>query len=304
METLTVTILITTKDRKDELKRAVESALIQKDVDEILVFDDGSSDGTRELITSQFPSVRFERSETPLGIVGARNCAMRLAKGSVVITIDDDCVFQSADTVRDTLSYFQDRRIGAVALPHINVRSSAAVYSLAPSRDRTYVISEFCAGASALRRDLFVSMGGFNPLLWRQCEEYDFCTKMLSRGYFTQCGTTDPILHYESPSRKSESMVFHSARGHLLYAWCNVPLWALLPHAVATVTKSLAHGHGARHLKSAAMGLASAVAAVTSGRARRRPVASRVYRLVRMLRRNGPLDLLSLSPSLYELNAE
>lgn len=135
MQQLTATILITTKDRKEELKRAVESALRQKDVCEVLVFDDGSADGTRELITTHFPSVKFERADKSLGIIGARNRAMRLATGSVVITIDDDCVFQSVDTVRDTLNYFKDHRIGAVAIPHINVLSSATVYSSAPSLD-------------------------------------------------------------------------------------------------------------------------------------------------------------------------
>jgi glycosyltransferase involved in cell wall biosynthesis len=91
----TATLLISTKDRKEELRCALESALTQTDVSEILVFDDGSSDGTGEMVRTQFASVRYERSERSLGIVAARNSAIRLARGSVVITIDDDCVFQS-----------------------------------------------------------------------------------------------------------------------------------------------------------------------------------------------------------------
>ncbi|MDP2997947.1 MAG: glycosyltransferase [Bryobacterales bacterium] len=287
----TATVLITTKDRKDELKQAIESALVQRDLSEILVFDDGSSDGTGELVRREFPSVRLERSNNALGIIAARNHAMQLATGSVVITIDDDCVFQSPNTVRDTLKDFAQSQVGAVAMPHINVTRSPTVYSSPPRRDRIFAISEFTGCASAVRRDLFLALGGFNTVLWRQCEEYDFCTRLLNNGYFTRCGSAAPIAHYESSNRNEDSVVFHSARGHLLYAWCNVPLWALVPHATASAVKCLRHACKTRHLKSAVAGLASAISTIVSMRAIRRPVRSPVYRLMRRLRRRGPLDL-------------
>ncbi len=304
MMPLTNTVLITTKDRKEELKRAIESALTQDGVTEILVFDDGSSDGTSDLVRRDFPSVRLERCDQPLGIIAARNRAVQMATGSVIVTIDDDCIFQSSNTVAATLNDFGDSRVGAVAIPHINVNRSAVVYSLPPQPDRVFATSEFTGCASAVRRDLFLALGGFNSLLWRQGEEYDFCTRLLAHGYITRCGSATPILHYESPHRNSDSVAFHNARSHLLYAWRNAPLWALVPHAVASATKCIAHAYRTQNLKSAAMGLASAVSAVASMRAQRRPVTSPVYCVIRRLRRYGPLELLSLIPSLRVLNAK
>lgn len=291
---LTNTVLITTKDRKEELKRAIASALTQDGVTEILVFDDGSTDGTSDMVLRDFPSVRLERSDTPLGIIGARNRAMAIASGAVVITIDDDSLFQSPGTVSSILNDFREPRVGAVAIPHINVNHSDAVHSASPRSDRVFAISEFTGCASAVRRDLFLSLGGFNPALWRQSEEYDFCTRLLAHGYFTRCGSAEPILHYESPARNKASVMFHGARGHLLYAWCNVPLWALIPHAVVSATKYLIHATRTRHLQSGAMGLASACAAVASRQAHRHPVTSRVYRIMRRLRRFGPMELEAL----------
>src|SRR5690242_12260616 len=61
-----VTVAITTKNRKHELRSALESLLRQSMPLEILVLDDGSSDGTEAMITNEFPSVRllrFEQSE-------------------------------------------------------------------------------------------------------------------------------------------------------------------------------------------------------------------------------------------------
>jgi GT2 family glycosyltransferase len=228
---------------------------------------------------------------------------MRMATGSVVITIDDDCLFQSSGTVSATLDDFDDPRVGAVAIPHINVNRSNAVRSLSPQSDRVFAIAEFTGCASAVRRDLFLSLGGFNSAIWRQSEEYDFCTRLLGHGYVTRCGSAAPILHYESPVRNNASIIFHAARGHLLYAWRNVPLWALIPHAVVSAALCLFHAFRVRRLKSAAMGLASAVSAIVSRRARRTPVTSRVYRIVRRLRRSGPIELSTLVPSLGVVDA-
>jgi glycosyltransferase involved in cell wall biosynthesis len=298
-----VTVLITTKDRKEELRQALASALTQNAVNEILVFDDGSTDGTSELVRNEFRSVRLERSERPLGIIAARNRAIEMATGSVVITIDDDCIFQSPDTVAATLKDFHGPEVGAVAIPHINVNQSTIVHSQAPRSDRVYAISEFSGGASAIRRDLFLALGGYNTALWRQCEEYDFCTRLLGHGYVTRCGSADPILHYESPARNKAEILFHGARGNILYAWCNVPLWALIPHAVISAALSLFHAFRMRDLKSATMGLASAVSAIVSRRAIRTPVTSRVYRTIRRLRRSGPIELVALVPSLCVASA-
>ena len=59
----------------------------------------------------------------------------------VVVTIDDDCAFQSPNTIRHTLNDFAEARVGAVAIPHINVNRSPMVYSTAPRPDCIYAIS-------------------------------------------------------------------------------------------------------------------------------------------------------------------
>ena len=51
------TIVIVTKNRKEELRDAVLSALNQVGRLEILVIDDGSTDGTSEMIRAEFPTV-------------------------------------------------------------------------------------------------------------------------------------------------------------------------------------------------------------------------------------------------------
>ena len=129
------TVVITTKNRRDELSHAVRSALSQSILAEVLVIDDGSSDGTAEMVRAEFPLVRLERSESSLGLITQRNRAARLATGEVLFSIDDDAVFASPHTVEQTLREFEHPRVGAVAIPYVEPRKSTIVYQKAPSRD-------------------------------------------------------------------------------------------------------------------------------------------------------------------------
>jgi len=54
------TVVITTKNRKEELRDALSSVLRQLGVRlEVIVIDDGSTDGTTEMLRSEFPSIRI-----------------------------------------------------------------------------------------------------------------------------------------------------------------------------------------------------------------------------------------------------
>src|SRR5215475_13689688 len=49
------TIIISTKNRSDDLRKTVESSLQQSANPEVLVLDDGSTDGTSDVIRNEFP---------------------------------------------------------------------------------------------------------------------------------------------------------------------------------------------------------------------------------------------------------
>src|SRR5438034_4863248 len=109
-------IVITTKNRQEELLLAICSAFSQSIPVEVLVMDDGSTDGTAEMIRTRFPSVRLERSERSIGYVVQRNRAARLAIADIIFSIDDDATFTSPNTVAQTLTEFGHPRVGAVAI--------------------------------------------------------------------------------------------------------------------------------------------------------------------------------------------
>lgn len=87
-----VSVVIPTRDRRDLLAAALASVLEQTGVEvEVLVVDDGSSDGTAEMVTGlQDPRIRLIRRDSPAGVSAARNRGIAEASGRWVALLDDD----------------------------------------------------------------------------------------------------------------------------------------------------------------------------------------------------------------------
>src|ERR1700693_3169979 len=100
------TVIITTKNRKDDLRKAGASALLQDARPRVLVVDDGSTDGTSDMIRAEFPTVQFERVEQSRGYIVQRNRGASLAQTPFIISIDDDAVFSSPQVVSQTIAEF------------------------------------------------------------------------------------------------------------------------------------------------------------------------------------------------------
>src|SRR5205085_8572336 len=92
-----VLIGITTQNRAAILPKAIQSALEQDYPDkEIAVFDDASTDETRDL-QARFPQVRWYRSEEAQGYLPARNRMMRETDADLYFSLDDDAWFVKGD---------------------------------------------------------------------------------------------------------------------------------------------------------------------------------------------------------------
>ena len=120
-----VTVVITTRNRKDSLRTALQSVLTQTAKPEVLVIDDASTDGTAEMVRGEFPTVRLDQSPQALGLIVQRNRGASLANGDIIFSIDDDAAFSTPHVIEQTLAEFEHDRVGAVAIPFINVNKVA-----------------------------------------------------------------------------------------------------------------------------------------------------------------------------------
>ena len=115
-----VSIIIPTRDRKDSLKECLSSLTFldyPRNKYEVIVIDDGSTDGTedmiieiRNLLTYTF---HYGRLKEKKGVSSARNLGMQIAKGQIFVFADDDCLFEKKWLTR-LLKPFGSGRVGAV----------------------------------------------------------------------------------------------------------------------------------------------------------------------------------------------
>ena len=109
-----VSILILNWNAKKYLFDCVQS--IQDKVTlpyEILVEDNGSTDGSPDELVRRFPDVRLIRSEDNLGFAGGNNLAARHAQGKYLLLLNNDTLLQT--DIRDALEIIEaDPGIGVV----------------------------------------------------------------------------------------------------------------------------------------------------------------------------------------------
>lgn len=249
-------IIITTKNRKDELAKALTSALNQN-AHEVIVWDDGSTDGTADLVAMHFPGVKLVRSEVSVGLINARNELAQIASGDLLFSIDDDAVFSEVGIVSEIASQFVNDQIAAIAIPLINVNQSPKVLQKAQSAGSAEPIRQFIGTAHALRRGVFLNVGGYPNYLGRQEEELHLAAELYRNGYQILKGYSAPILHFESLTRSRPEEAFREARNLWLFAMRYAPAWSLVPHLAASAFNVLRQRKG--HQKSVLHGLWSAI---------------------------------------------
>jgi glycosyltransferase involved in cell wall biosynthesis len=278
------TVVITTKNRREDLLKAIASALAQTTGPEVLVIDDASTDGTSATVAREFPAVRLHRSEKSLGLVVQRNRAAKLATNPIIFSLDDDAVFSTPRIVEDTLREFGHPRVGAVAIPYADVNQSPAVHQRAPEPNGVYATYDFKGTAHAVRRDLFLALGGYREVLVHQSEEEDYCVRMLNTGWITRLGNSDPIHHFESPRRSWSRMDFYGARNKILYAWHNIPFPAVALQLTGRTAKAVVFSLQPGRMLTRCRGLLNGYYVCMTGKAERRPVNPAVYRLSQELK--------------------
>jgi glycosyltransferase involved in cell wall biosynthesis len=289
-------VVITTKNRCEELRAAVSSALRQSVPCEVLVVDDGSTDETAEMIQTEFPAVRFERSAQSLGYIVQRNRAALLASGAILFSLDDDAEFSTQYVVEEALKDFDDPRIGAVAIPYIEPRKGNKLRQAAPEPCGKWITDTFVGTAHAVRRDVFLRLGGYRDHLVHQGEESDYCIRMLDAGYVVRLGRSDPIKHWESPKRDVQRMDFYGVRNAILFVWQNVP-WSALPvHLAATTFNCLRWSFEPPRLWVRLKGVL--VGYRDGAKYRRGPVSRSGYQLYRELRKQGARRLEEIEEQL------
>ena len=195
------TVVLCVRDGESTLARQL-AALRAQDYDdawEVVLVDNGSTDGTHELIRASaavLPRCRV-LVEPRVGLNFARNRAIEAGRAAKVALCDadDEVSPQWLRRMVDTLDRF-DVVGGALEIdrlnePRVRHRSHNQTDELPNSLGRPYAV-----GANlAFRREVWEAIGGFDASFSGGCDETDFCLRAQDAGY-TIGFDPGAVVHY------------------------------------------------------------------------------------------------------------
>jgi glycosyltransferase involved in cell wall biosynthesis len=182
-----ISVVIPSYNRKHTLERALQSVFQQiSPVDEVILVDDGSSDGSNLMVEGLFPQVKILR-QANRGVSAARNRGIEAAgfEWIALLDSDDSWLPGKIEAIRQAQRQHPD-----FALFHsdeIWMRNGVRVNPMHKHRKSGGWIFEQCLpicaispSASVIKKSLLQSLGMFDETL-PACEDYDLWLRLCHR---------------------------------------------------------------------------------------------------------------------------
>jgi GT2 family glycosyltransferase len=191
---------------------------------EIIVVDNGSTDGSADFFEKKFPQIKLVRLPENCGFAAGNNVGIREATREITLLLNSDTIL--IESLAPLLGEFKDPRVGVVAPKLLNSdRSLQPVvrysYPSAASviRENPYIQRLFgpipwgqhehraemawAAGAALLiKTALLREIGGLDEQFFMYYEETDLCKQVHTRGYKLIFNPAVSIVHLGGASEE------------------------------------------------------------------------------------------------------
>ncbi len=214
---------------------------------EIVVVDNGSTDGTREMLAARFPAVVQVRFPENRGFAVAVNAGVRAARGRYVALLNNDAEAESG-WLEALVGVLEGRpEVGAVASKMVSaarpdvIDSAGGAMGLfahdigrgepdAPPFDRGREILCACGGAAAYRRELFEAVGLFDETFFAWFEDVELGIRAQLAGFRCWFEPTARVRHHAhaSAGKLSIPKTVFTVRNALLLFLQTMPMRRLL----------------------------------------------------------------------------
>jgi glycosyltransferase involved in cell wall biosynthesis len=193
---MNISVIVPTHNRAQLLARALQSVVTQATPPmEVIVVDDGSNDGTEEVVCTRFPEVQYIRQNNQ-GVSNTRNRGIEAARGDwlAFLDSDDEWLPQKLASQKEMLAANPQYKI--CHTDEIWIRNGTRVNAMKKHAKAGGFIFERCLplcvvspSSVLIHRSVFDEVGLFNEDL-PTCEDYDLWLRICARF---------PVLYVDRP---------------------------------------------------------------------------------------------------------
>jgi GT2 family glycosyltransferase len=273
-------IVLTEGRRPENLQRAIESLLGQRDVDVDVVIvgngwkPDGLPDGVHVV---ELPENR--------GVPGGRNAGVEHVQGDLLLFLDDDARFGDQDAlIRIGRMFADDPTLGAVSPRVEDPDGRPGPRYWVPrlrvgDRTRSSDVTVVSEGAVVVRRRAFEEAGGWPGHFFFLHEGIDLAWRILGAGYRIWYAGDVVALHPAPLGRKRGQFRYLSARNRVWVARRNLPRPVAAAHVGAWFVRTAVSLRSSRDAQDALRGYRDGLRQPAG---ERRPVSWRtIWRMTR-----------------------
>lgn len=281
-----VGVAIATHNRARDLERTLARLTALPERPAIAVADNGSSDGTSTMVRECFPSVRLVELAQNHG-PEARTVALRTLATRFVAFSDDDSWWAPGALATGAAILSRHPRLGLLAArvlvgPDDRLDPTCKEMRASPLPQRPEIpypaVLGFIACGSIVRRDAYLSVGGFAPIGFA-AEETLLALDLAAAGW--ALAYADPVVahHHPSSSRRPQRRRVDELRNQALIAWLRRPLARAMTETARLAARAATEG-------AARTALGELLTRLPAALAERRPAPASVERA--LVRIEGP----------------
>jgi GT2 family glycosyltransferase len=236
-----ISVITVTYNRERDLRRSLRSVWRQVGVEiEMIVADNGSSDGTLPMLRQDEPRVRLIEMGANTGM-RAHNRAIREAKSDIVFLLDNDMLLVEDDALARACQFLRndpklaaaaccvweiDRAQGKLAL---KLSGNSPKHLATGEPEAGFETSAFDGGGAAFRRSALIDAGLFCEEFFLYHGEVDLTTRLLNLGWQVRYFPQISVIHCHSQVQRSSSLHSYLAtRNYYWYLYRNYPAWKMM----------------------------------------------------------------------------
>ena len=210
-----ISVVIPSHNRRHTLQRALQSVVEQRSpVDEIILVDDGSNDGSAAMVARVFPTVKLIR-QPKLGVSAARNRGIEAARHDWIALLDSDDSWLPTKIEKIRAAQCQQPDLVLFHSDEIWIRRGVRVNPKHKHRKHGGWIFEQCLplcaispSAAVIKKSVLQELGMFDEDL-PACEDYDLWLRLSHR--FPVCYLDETLIvkyggHEDQLSRQHPAM--------------------------------------------------------------------------------------------------